>query len=91
MSAKISAALPSLQISQNLIEKIGIYFDLYEACSLSNAEVCEFCDSMLGVGVLATIGRFCTCLYPHPHSKPIIFPLRLISRHFLASHRMLRL
>ena len=46
---------------------------------------------MLGEGVLVTIGRFCTCLYPHSHSKPIILPPRFISRHFRAPHKMLRL
>lgn len=52
-------------------------------CSLLYKGVSE---CMWSVGVLADTGRFCMCLYPHSHSKPIIFPLRRISRHFLASH-----
>lgn len=35
---------------------------------------------------VVTIGRFCMCLYPHWHSKPIIFPLRSILRHLVELH-----
>jgi hypothetical protein len=80
---KIFAALPSFDVK--------IYLDLYEACSFSNVEVCEFCDLMLGVGMLDTIGRLCMCLYPHSHVKPIILPPRFIFCHFLALHWMFRL
>ncbi len=33
-----------------------------------------------------TICFFWTCLYPHSHLNPIIFPLRVIFSHFLALH-----
>jgi hypothetical protein len=40
-------------------------------------------------GVLATIGRFCMYLNPHPHSKPIILFSLFITRHFREAHWML--
>jgi hypothetical protein len=65
-----------------------IYSELYEACSFSNADICGSREWMLGAGAPETIGRFCTCLYPHSHLNPIILPPRFILCHFLALHRM---
>ena len=67
-----------------MVFDVKIYLDLCEVCNLSNKE--EVCGGILGVGMLATIGRFCICLYPHSHSKPTVLPPRLIFRHFLALH-----
>jgi len=48
----------------------------------------ENCDGVESAGVLATIGRFCMCLYPHSHLKPTILPLRFIICHFFPLHPM---
>jgi len=74
-----------------MVFDVKIYFDLYEVCSSSNMEVCGFCGLIWGAGVLATMGRFCICLYPHLHSRPIILPPRFMTRHFLATHWTFRL
>lgn len=37
---------------------VRIYFDLYGVCSSSNVGLLEFCNLVLSVDVLATIGLF---------------------------------